>query len=691
MISGGSDSAMVDRLTWLEKSYKDGESLNLQLGKKLAESRQECNQLNLIVSDLKENLDIVTIKEEKSSKRLVEIEPFVDEVKELKEKTLDLEKNKMDFEMQLELAMEKKEMTIVDLRKYLESAYEEVATLESGNKGDVKSRFEKIRALSDKVNELESELVTKNNFVQEAESMKEEFDNLKEGLEVVTAEMEKLSEDKSALEQELRSIQTSPDRLNNIDQIKVMECENVKLSELIKTQSSEISNLELCNSSLLETVDDLSRKTDEAVQKNSELLVASAEIERFNVELKEEISQLKMEVKEVVNFKNKLEEEHQELKSELEEVVTSKADLEDFINRSQDNEEIDVLKKEMKQMEEDKAKLESMLKNDEKSQMMSKLSATLNSIEESFISVEEINRTCADKTCNDDSPSNASFANTTFGVPLEVVEEMKNQLIYLQQQLINFSPEELERQNQEIEQLKMKNSNLQLEVEELAKEHISPTNVDHSLAEKIEELENKHKAEIAIISTKMREEMNFNLPALEEKIRDEFEVKKQESIADINSKYEEMLRIMQEELRESKESLATIQQESANFQETLKKATENHSNQNNTTLGVIPLSRVESLNSTDMAFTTCEMSFDETIGNSSMNIPVWNNTVISGGIGDSLQVQMLKGELEAVKASFEEKAKTVEELEMELNECKRVNKDKAVEKFDANQTQLVFS
>ena len=209
VVSGGSDSDMVDRLRWLEKSYKDGESLNLQLGKQLAETRQECNQLKLVVDDFKENLEVVTAKEEKSSSRLVEVEPLVDEVKELREKTLDLEKNKMDFEMQLELALEKKEVTIVDLRKYLESAFEEIATLENGDKVDVKSRFEKMKELSNKVNELELEIRNKNTFVEEAESMKDEFDNLKEGMEVVTAEMDRLSEDKIALEKEINSLQTN--------------------------------------------------------------------------------------------------------------------------------------------------------------------------------------------------------------------------------------------------------------------------------------------------------------------------------------------------------------------------------------------------------------------------------------------------------------------------------------------------
>ena len=435
--------------------------------------------------------------------------------------------------------------------------------------------------------------------------------------------------------------------------------------------------MELSNASLLETVDDLSRKTDEAVQNNSELLVASAEMDRFNLELKEEMSQLKAEVKQVVEFKNRLEEENQELRSELEEVVTSKSDLEEFINRSQNTEEIEVMKKEMKQMEEDKTKLEILLKNEERSQMMTKFSATLNCIEESFISAEEINKTCADKTCADESPSNATFANSTFGVPLEVVEEMKNQLLYLQQQLVNFSPEELECKVKEIQELKTENSKLQLK---LSKEQLSPTDIDLLLAEKTEELQIKHKAEISIISTKMREEINFNLPALEEKLRDEFEEKKQQVKKDITTMYEEKLQVLQEELKNSQEIVAHMNEEMVENQETLLKATQSLSNQKNTTLGVVPLPRLENLNSTETAYTTCEMSFDETIGNSSINLTMGSNTVLSGGIGDSLQVQMLKGELESVKESLEEKERIVDDLEIELTATKTAKENSVLEK-----------
>merc|ERR1719186_2064801 len=147
--------------------------------------------------------------------------------------------------------------------------------------------------------------------------------------------------------------------------------------------------------------------------------------------------------------------------------------------------------------------------------------------------VEEVKQ-LREKTCADESPSNATFANTTLGVPLEVVEEMKNQLLFLQQQLINFSPEELQRKVLEIEELKAENSKLMLKLptSEKPDEQVTTADLDKVLEEKAEELKSKHKAELAIVTTKTREEMNFNLATLEEKLRDEFEEKKLEATKD---------------------------------------------------------------------------------------------------------------------------------------------------------------
>ena len=95
--SGGSDADLVDKLKWYEKSFKDSERLNIGLGKELSEFKQESSKLKFVVEDLTEQLETVSKKEEKSAGKLTELLPLVQEVKELREKTVELEKNKMDF------------------------------------------------------------------------------------------------------------------------------------------------------------------------------------------------------------------------------------------------------------------------------------------------------------------------------------------------------------------------------------------------------------------------------------------------------------------------------------------------------------------------------------------------------------------------------------------------------------------
>ena len=72
------------------------------------------------------------------------------------------------------------------------------------------------------------------------------------------------------------------------------------------------------------------------------------------------------------------------------------------------------------------------------------------------------------------------------------------------------------------------------------------------------------------------------------------------------------------------------------------------------TLGLVPGRCVESLYTT----ATEEISFDNTLGSGSMNLTM-ENTVFSAG--DSLQVQMLKSELEMVKNSLQERDELSEE------------------------------
>ena len=174
---------------------------------------------------------------------------------------------------------------------------------------------------------------TKERLLEELEA---ENEGLKEGMEVVTAEMVKLSEDKIVLEEELKSVKGKE---NIAEEDVSLGAEIEKLKATMRIKSDEISNLQLSNASLLETVDDLSRKLEESGSKNSELLVSSAELGQFNVELKEEMGQLKVEVKMLNEVKNQFEIENEELKASVEEVRASKSNLEELLKRSKKKKE----------------------------------------------------------------------------------------------------------------------------------------------------------------------------------------------------------------------------------------------------------------------------------------------------------------------------------------------------------------
>ena len=108
---------------------------------------------------------------------------------------------------------------------------------------------------------------------------------------------------------------------------------------------------------------------------------------------------------------------------------------------------------------------------------------------------------------------NLTLGNMTLG-PNDVMD-IKNQLVMLQEQLVNFDFEDYERTKvdnnmlkQNLSELESKLVNLETKVESVTKEKEST----------VEELTAKHKLQIQIITTKMREEMNLNLPALEDKV-----------------------------------------------------------------------------------------------------------------------------------------------------------------------------
>ena len=109
---------------FLERSYKDMESINLELNKELRETKVEHKTLQQKVSHLSELLEKATDAETASAEKVVGLqEKLADVMEKMKIATAQvdiLEKGKMDFDMRLELAIENKTAVAIDLKKCLE-------------------------------------------------------------------------------------------------------------------------------------------------------------------------------------------------------------------------------------------------------------------------------------------------------------------------------------------------------------------------------------------------------------------------------------------------------------------------------------------------------------------------------------------------------------------------------------------
>ena len=161
-------------------------------------------------------------------------------------------------------------------------------------------------------------------------------------------------------------------------------------------------------------------------------------------------------------------------------------------------------------------------------------------------------------TCGSGSP-NGDSNNITMGgggggggvvVSLEFVEEIKSQLVALQSQLASL--DDYEQTKQLVRQLQQEKQQLLAQLSSTTAAAAVMTDIGNSdeddatsankqtavrssdvmddvmadllAAERRQvaaELEQKHRLQVQIISTKMREEMNFQLPALEERLRAE--------------------------------------------------------------------------------------------------------------------------------------------------------------------------
>merc|ERR1719305_1971870 len=155
---------------------------------------------------------------------------------------------------------------------------------------------------------------------------------------------------------------------------------------------------------------------------------------------KEEVEASKEEVELAVKELKTAKEEAEKARDEAE---AAKQSLEEFINTSSNTDEIEGLKQELKEMEE-------QMSNAGTAAAISKLSATLVGFEESVLAAADCSMMPGGGQDADCTMGNQTLGG---GVPMEVVMEIKEQLLLLQNQLLESDPEKmrsLEKENQRL-------------------------------------------------------------------------------------------------------------------------------------------------------------------------------------------------------------------------------------------------
>ena len=626
-----------DQVKFLERSFKDAERLNLELKKDLNDKRHELNVLTLKHQELQVSHEVLMEKDKVLEAKVETLEPLATEVKHLKEKSENLERNEQDFEMRLELSVSKKETVIDDLKKCLESAYDEITLLESGNKEDIKKRFQKIADLQDQLSSLQQTVNDNEAFLSEAQKSKQEVENLKEQVSHLSTSLEALAEEKASLKTEVDTLKSTLSETSEVEELKTaLEASKRALTE----KESVFANMELSNESLLENIDKLNNDFEEVNQKHTNLLVLNKETETINAELKEQINQLKIEVNEAASDKEKFEIENVDMKLEIEEIksrltekesevakygelmqskekendkvkedlkttfdekeelearllemtsslekvshektrienelkeltfvkvneTTNAVSLQDELAAAFGNpleietsvmeetqteedtnlqDEIDRLKAELLFANQERQKLEVDLSSRPnevtKSSFLEKLSATLTCIDESFVAPSDADMSTS--TLMDESTVNKTISGT--GITIETVMEIKNQLLTLQEQIVSFDPEELKVKESQILKLTEEKDELS---QKLASLESSPaaaaesSSVHEEYEYRMKEMRSQYQTQLAIMANKMSTETKDNLAALEEKLREEYDVKMTEASRSQSSLHEE--------------------------------------------------------------------------------------------------------------------------------------------------------
>merc|ERR1719180_72510 len=197
--------------------------------------------------------------------------------------------------------------------------------------------------------------------------------------------------------------------------------------------------------------EEIQQLKQEVVESNK----AKEESEIENQQLKVDLEDAIMAKEEVEASNEEIQVTVKELKTAKEEAEAAKQSLEEFINTSSNTDEIEGLKQELKEMEEQLST----------AAVISKLSATLVGLEESVLAAAD----CSMMPGGQDADCTLGNQTLGGGVPMEVVMEIKEQLLLLQNQLLDNDPEKMRSLEKENSRLKQQHQDLVQQVENARK------------------------------------------------------------------------------------------------------------------------------------------------------------------------------------------------------------------------------
>ncbi|CAL4123100.1 unnamed protein product, partial [Meganyctiphanes norvegica] len=254
---GPIDEEKVEELNkeirFLKQSMKDSEGLLLDSNKALSERNQDVVMLQNQLDDLrKDHIAADSLKEELDSLK-IENNSFIKDMEQQKQQLTKLQNERQDFDMMMELALEKQKLVEKDLRRSLDDAWDEIANLEGGNKDAVRGRIEKITSM-------EAELQSLREF--SGKDMEIKLNEMKSRLEETESKYQNALKDRHTQDEKLEQLQKLVSCMAvleaKVGKIENLETQVLKSFEESKDLKTTINSLqtELDHRALLEPTEE---------------------------------------------------------------------------------------------------------------------------------------------------------------------------------------------------------------------------------------------------------------------------------------------------------------------------------------------------------------------------------------------------------------------------------------------------